>query len=103
MREWSTLDLFDPSLTLSDQHAPPPLCPFKTRRKMLSAWKNFMHPREKLCWYYREGSSRDVAALGIKGSNLCEVFRMGLPTPAGFIISAEASKVKKQATHTTTP
>ena len=58
---------------------------------MFSAFKNILSPQQKMCWLYREGSSRDYTSLGIKGSNLCEVYRMGLPTPAGFIIGSEAS------------
>lgn len=58
---------------------------------MLSAFKTFLKPREKQAWSFNEGSSQDVGSLGIKGANLCEVYRLGLPTPAGFIVDAEAS------------
>ncbi|MCH7522608.1 MAG: pyruvate, phosphate dikinase, partial [Chloroflexi bacterium] len=30
-----------------------------------------------------------TALLGGKGSNLCEMFRLGLPVPPGFVISTE--------------
>ena len=36
-----------------------------------------------------EGDASMTALLGGKGSNLCEMFRLGLPVPPGFVISTE--------------
>ena len=58
---------------------------------MLSAINTFFKPGKKKCYLYREGSSREFNQLGLKGSKLCELFRLGIPTPAGFIIGRDCS------------
>eukprot|EP01041_Mallomonas_annulata_P006166 gene6166-12495_t len=47
------------------------------------------HPNKKRVYTFSEGTLEDRNLLGIKGSNLCEMTRMGLPVPIGFIITAE--------------
>ena len=37
-----------------------------------------------------EGGSGDAALLGGKGANLCEMARLGLPVPPGFVIGIDA-------------
>jgi len=39
---------------------------------------------------FSEGDASMTALLGGKGSNLCEMFRLGLPVPHGFVISTES-------------
>lgn len=39
-----------------------------------------------------DGSMDDSALLGVKGAHLCEMMRLKLPVPPGFIITTEASK-----------
>ncbi|MDD2867642.1 pyruvate, phosphate dikinase [Neomegalonema sp.] len=39
-----------------------------------------------------EGSAADAPSLGGKGSQLCELARLGLPTKPGFVISLEAGR-----------
>jgi len=44
-------------------------------------------------WYFgpgrADGSARDKALLGGKGTNLAEMARLGLPVPPGFTITTE--------------
>ena len=47
---------------------------------------------KKLVYRFDEGDASMVEILGGKGSNLCEMARLGLPIPPGFIISTEASR-----------
>ena len=47
---------------------------------------------KKLVYGFDEGDASMVDILGGKGSNLCEMVRLGLPVPPGFVISAEASR-----------
>ena len=47
-------------------------------------------PGNKLVYRFDEGSSEMRELLGGKGANLCEMARLGLPVPPGFIITTEA-------------
>lgn len=49
-----------------------------------------LHPQKKYVYTFQEGSAEDKELLGNKGANLCEMARLGLPVPAGFVISSEA-------------
>lgn len=44
---------------------------------------------KKQVYQCSEGDASMTALLGGKGSNLCEIFRLGLPVPPGFVISTE--------------
>ncbi len=44
----------------------------------------------KLVYRFEEGDASMAGLLGGKGSNLCEMARLGLPVPPGFVISTEA-------------
>ena len=44
---------------------------------------------KKLVYAFSEGDASMTDLLGGKGSNLCEMFRLGLPVPPGFVISTE--------------
>jgi len=44
----------------------------------------------KLVYDFTEGDGRDKMLLGGKGANLCEMTRIGLPVPPGFVITTEA-------------
>ena len=44
---------------------------------------------KKAVYGFSEGDASMTALLGGKGSNLCEMFRLGLPVPPGFVISTE--------------
>ena len=44
---------------------------------------------KKLVYQFSEGDASMTALLGGKGSNLCEMVRLGLPVPPGFVISTE--------------
>ena len=45
---------------------------------------------KKPVYQFSEGDASMTALLGGKGSNLCEMFRLGLPVPPGFVISTES-------------
>jgi len=45
---------------------------------------------KKLVYQFSEGDASMTALLGGKGSNLCEMVRLGLPVPPGFVISTQA-------------
>ena len=45
---------------------------------------------KKPVYQFSEGDASMTALLGGKGSNLCEMFRLGLPAPHGFVISTES-------------
>ena len=47
---------------------------------------------KKLVYRFDEGDASMADILGGKGSNLCEMVRLGLPVPPGFVISTEASR-----------
>ena len=47
---------------------------------------------KKLVYRFDEGDASMDDILGGKGSNLCEMVRLGLPVPPGFVISTEASR-----------
>jgi len=44
---------------------------------------------KKPVYAFSEGDASMTALLGGKGSNLCEMFRLGLPVPPGFVITTE--------------
>jgi pyruvate,orthophosphate dikinase len=46
--------------------------------------------KKKYVYAFEEGSAKMKLLLGGKGSNLCEMTRLGLPVPPGFVISTEA-------------
>ena len=46
--------------------------------------------KNKFVYLFNEGNSSMVNLLGGKGANLCEMTRLKLPVPKGFIISTEA-------------
>jgi pyruvate,orthophosphate dikinase len=46
-------------------------------------------PAPKQIYRFHEGSAQMRDLLGGKGANLCEMTRLGLPVPAGFVITTE--------------
>ncbi|MFH1952228.1 MAG: pyruvate, phosphate dikinase [Pseudomonadota bacterium] len=48
-----------------------------------------MEPK-KYVYSFNEGDGRNKKLLGGKGANLCEMTRIGLPVPPGFVITTEA-------------
>jgi hypothetical protein len=57
------------------------------------------HPHKKYVYYFSEGSAEDQALLGNKGCHLCEMVRMKLPVPPGFVISTETCQEYFQSGH----
>lgn len=53
------------------------------------SFQKWLHPQKKQVYMFNEGSIQERALLGNKGANLCEMFRLGLPVPPGFIITTE--------------
>lgn len=53
----------------------------------LTHW--LIQDKKKKFYLFNEGSFKDKNILGNKGANLCEMSRLGLPVPPGFIISTE--------------
>ena len=49
-----------------------------------------MGSRNKVVYTFEEGDGKNKKLLGGKGANLCEMTRIGLPVPPGFVISTEA-------------
>src|SRR5581483_6245601 len=47
---------------------------------------------QKLIFRFEEGDASMRDLLGGKGANLCEMARMGLPVPPGFVITTEACR-----------
>lgn len=47
----------------------------------------------KLIYLFEEGSASMKGLLGGKGANLCEMTRIGLPVPPGFVITTEVCKL----------
>jgi pyruvate,orthophosphate dikinase len=47
---------------------------------------------QKLVFRFEEGDASMRDLLGGKGANLCEMARMGLPVPPGFVITTEACR-----------
>ena len=47
---------------------------------------------QKLIYRFEEGDASMRDLLGGKGANLCEMARMGLPVPPGFVITTEACR-----------
>jgi pyruvate, orthophosphate dikinase len=52
---------------------------------------------QKLIFRFEEGDASMRDLLGGKGANLCEMARMGLPVPPGFVITTEACRQYYQA------
>ena len=48
------------------------------------------HPDKKRVYYFSEGSVAERSLLGNKGANLCEMYRLKLPIPIGFVITTES-------------
>eukprot|EP01032_Pedospumella_encystans_P021334 gene21334-24204_t len=48
----------------------------------------WIRPKRQYVYYLKEGSVDDKDILGIKGSNLCEMYRLGLPVPPAFTLAA---------------
>ncbi len=46
----------------------------------------------RFVWAFDEGDGADRALLGGKGAGLCEMTRLGLPVPPGFVITTEACR-----------
>ena len=49
-----------------------------------------MGSSDKYVFTFEEGDGKNKKLLGGKGANLCEMTRIGLPVPPGFVISTEA-------------
>ncbi len=49
--------------------------------------------KKKYVYEFKEGSAKMKFLLGGKGSNLCEMTRLGFPVPQGFVISTDACNV----------
>ncbi|HAW60146.1 MAG TPA: pyruvate, phosphate dikinase [Actinobacteria bacterium] len=49
-------------------------------------------PEKKYIYAFEEGNARMKFLLGGKGSNLCEMTRLGFPVPPGFVISTDACR-----------
>lgn len=49
-------------------------------------------PEKKYIYAFEEGNAQMKFLLGGKGSNLCEMTRLGFPVPPGFVISTDACK-----------
>jgi len=61
---------------------------------------DWVSQQKKRVYFFHEGSIEDKNLLGSKGANICEMFRLGLPVPPGFVISAETcSEFFKQEKH----
>jgi hypothetical protein len=50
------------------------------------------HARKKRIYYFHEGSADDAVLLGDKGCHLCEMVRLKMPVPAGFVVSSESCR-----------
>jgi len=48
--------------------------------------------KEKYVYSFEEGDGKDKQLLGGKGANLCEMTRIGLPVPPGFVITTQACR-----------
>ncbi|PKB77883.1 MAG: pyruvate, phosphate dikinase [SAR202 cluster bacterium Io17-Chloro-G9] len=49
-------------------------------------------PAGKMIYRFEEGNASMAGLLGGKGSNLCEMARLGLPVPPGFVISTQVCR-----------
>ena len=49
-----------------------------------------MTAQKKFIYWFKEIDKDDIGLVGGKGANLGEMFKMGLPVPPGFIVSASA-------------
>lgn len=45
--------------------------------------------QKKYCYSFQEGDGKNKALLGGKGANLCEMTKLGLTVPPGFVITTE--------------
>ncbi|MED5405259.1 MAG: pyruvate, phosphate dikinase [Chloroflexota bacterium] len=57
-------------------------------------------PLVKLVYRFDEGNSSMSDLLGGKGSNLCEMARLGLPVPPGFVITTQVCRYYLGKNHT---
>eukprot|EP01041_Mallomonas_annulata_P004386 gene4386-8730_t len=57
--------------------------------KIMETAESTKLPRKRI-YEFHEGTANDKMLLGNKGANLCEMTRLGLNVPPGFIISTEA-------------
>mmetsp|Transcript_17555 Transcript_17555/g.38934 ORF Transcript_17555/g.38934 Transcript_17555/m.38934 type:complete len:103 (+) Transcript_17555:382-690(+) len=51
----------------------------------------FSHKAKRI-YFLNEGSQHDKDILGVKGANLCELSRIGMPVPPAFTIAAQTCK-----------
>jgi len=56
----------------------------------LSKLTEWMTPGKKFVYDFSEGSLDDRSLLGYKGAMLCEMRRINVPIPDGFIVSSDA-------------
>lgn len=49
--------------------------------------------KTKMVYFFDEGNGKDKKLFGGKGAGLCEMTRLGLPVPPGFIITTEVCKL----------
>ena len=63
--------------------------PIKKLSTITTDWVSHIG-QKKSVYEFEEGNAEDRALLGSKGAGLCEMTRLGLPVPAGFIVSTEA-------------
>lgn len=56
----------------------------------LSNWAFRGNTASKRVYSFHEGTLADKELLGIKGANLCEMTRLGLPVPPGVVITTDA-------------
>lgn len=64
---------------------------FKEPFSKLANWMVIPDKKKKV-YMFNEGSAKDRLVLGNKGANLCEMYRMSLPVPPGFVISTQCCK-----------
>eukprot|EP00600_Ochromonadales_sp_CCMP1393_P008438 CAMPEP_0174954150 /NCGR_PEP_ID=MMETSP0004_2-20121128/265_1 /TAXON_ID=420556 /ORGANISM="Ochromonas sp., Strain CCMP1393" /LENGTH=988 /DNA_ID=CAMNT_0016201933 /DNA_START=1859 /DNA_END=4825 /DNA_ORIENTATION=- len=58
--------------------------------KGLAKLFDWARPHKKRVYYLNEGSIEEKSVLGNKGANLCEMYRLGMPVPPAFVITAES-------------
>eukprot|EP00981_Chlorochromonas_danica_P015009 scaffold9957_cov159-Ochromonas_danica.AAC.1 len=60
--------------------------------RTFSLFSNWTKPKKKYCYFFNDGWAEEKELLGRKGADLCEMFRLGLPVPNGFVLSTEACR-----------
>ena len=60
----------------------------------IKTWKSWMSgdKDKKKCFSLTEGSQEDAMLLSPKFASLCELWKLGLGTPPGFILSTVAAR-----------